>query len=92
MICKLEPRKLEKTKEACFILTMWYVNDFVRSAITFLSNSFYINYVICKLKNNQNINTEIVMFYINYVICKYYICKSNMFGISCFILTMWYVN
>ena len=34
-----------------FILTMWYVNPAILIETCFVSNKFYINYVVCKYYN-----------------------------------------
>ena len=56
-----------------FILTMWYVNPAILIETCFVSNKFYINYVVCKFSLIRKLFLSLITFYINYVVCKFFI-------------------
>ena len=56
------------------------------------TNGFYINYVVCKSREDINKIIDNLRFYINYVVCKFELTPSIPRNVPRFILTMWYVN
>ena len=91
MECKFDNLDWDWKANACFLLTMWNVNDFM-TWVADLESLFSINYVECKFIQSHELPSPLTSFLLTMWNVNFLIPINLRLDRKGFLLTMWNVN